>query len=156
MRLIGIITQATFKIHDVPETEDYRGYLFRSFAEGADAIRQIVQAEIPTAMLRLSDPDETYFFRTLSSVGKEKGIKDNLADAYLRLPKSAEYVEKIWDHAAGALVVQEAGGRVSDIHGRDLDFSRGYLLSGNRGVIVSNGRLHDAVLEAIAALGIGD
>ncbi|CDO59204.1 Alkyldihydroxyacetonephosphate synthase [Candidatus Phaeomarinobacter ectocarpi] len=82
---LGIITQATFKIHDVPETEDYRGYLFRSFAEGADAIRQIVQAEIPTAMLRLSDPDETYFFRTLSSVGKEKGIKDNLADAYLRL-----------------------------------------------------------------------
>ncbi|MEO0962819.1 MAG: FAD-binding oxidoreductase [Pseudomonadota bacterium] len=82
---LGIITQATFKIHDVPETEDYRGYLFRSFAEGADAIRQIVQAEIPTAMLRLSDADETYFFRTLSSVGKEKGIKDNLADAYLRL-----------------------------------------------------------------------
>ncbi|MBU0741562.1 3'(2'),5'-bisphosphate nucleotidase [bacterium] len=78
------------------------------------------------------------------------------ADAYLRLPKSAAYAEKIWDHAAGALVVLEAGGRVSDIHGRDLDFSRGHELSGNRGVIVSNGRLHDAVLGAIRELGIGE
>ena len=77
------------------------------------------------------------------------------ADAYLRLPKSAAYTEKIWDHAAGALVVQEAGGRVSDIHGRDLDFSLGHLLSRNRGVIVSNGKLHDAVLGAIVELGIG-
>jgi 3'(2'), 5'-bisphosphate nucleotidase len=76
------------------------------------------------------------------------------ADAYLRLPKSAEYVEKIWDHAAGALVVTEAGGRVSDIEGNDLDFSQGYRLERNRGVIVTNGKLHDAVLEAISALGI--
>jgi len=77
------------------------------------------------------------------------------ADAYLRLPKSASYVEKIWDHSAGALVVQEAGGRVSDIHGRELDFSQGYRLTRNKGVIVSNGKLHDAVLGAIKELGIG-
>ncbi len=76
------------------------------------------------------------------------------ADAYLRLPKSAEYVEKIWDHAAGALVVTEAGGRVSDIHGNDLDFSLGYRLERNKGVIVTNGRLHEAVLGAIRELGI--
>ncbi len=82
---LGIITEATFKVHDIPETEDYRGYLFRSFEEGAEAIRRIVQAEIPVAMLRLSDKDETYFFRTLSSAGHEKGVKDNLTDAYLRL-----------------------------------------------------------------------
>lgn len=82
---LGIITQAAFKVHETPETEDYRAYLFRTFEQGADAIRRIVQAEVPTAMLRLSDPDETFFFRTLGSAGKEKGIKDNLADAYLRL-----------------------------------------------------------------------
>jgi len=76
------------------------------------------------------------------------------ADAYLRLPKSAEYVEQIWDHAAGALVVTEAGGRVTDIDGNDLDFSRGYRLERNRGVIVTNGKLHDAVLEAISVLRI--
>ncbi|MEQ8745915.1 FAD-binding oxidoreductase [Pyruvatibacter sp.] len=82
---LGIITEATFKLHDVPETEDYRGYLFRTFAEGREAIRRIVQTEVPVAMLRLSDADETFFFRTLSSAGKEPGVKDHLTDAYLRL-----------------------------------------------------------------------
>jgi 3'(2'), 5'-bisphosphate nucleotidase len=77
------------------------------------------------------------------------------AEAYLRLPRDKSYTEKIWDHAAGALVVQEAGGRVTDVTGRDLDFSRGYQLENNRGIIVTNGRLHDAVLGAIDALGIG-
>ena len=76
------------------------------------------------------------------------------ADAYLRLPRNLEYKEKIWDHAAGALVVTEAGGRVTDIRGRDLDFSKGYQLEDNLGVIVTNGRLHDAVLGALKDLGI--
>jgi 3'(2'), 5'-bisphosphate nucleotidase len=64
-------------------------------------------------------------------------------------------VEKIWDHAGGALVVTEAGGRVTDITGADLDFTLGYRLEKNRGIIVSNGRLHNAILAAIDELGIG-
>ena len=76
------------------------------------------------------------------------------ADAYLRLPKNDVYREKIWDHAAGALVVGEAGGRVTDIRGRDLDFSQGYTLEENRGVIVSNGRLHQRILDVIDDLGL--
>ena len=77
------------------------------------------------------------------------------AEAYLRLPKSAVYREKIWDHAGGALLVDEAGGRVTDIAGNPLDFTRGRTLERNRGVIVSNGRVHDAILGAISELGIG-
>jgi len=76
------------------------------------------------------------------------------AEAYLRLPRDEVYREKIWDHAGGALVVSEAGGRVSDIAGRALDFSRGHLLADNRGVIVTNGRLHDTILAALADLKI--
>ena len=77
------------------------------------------------------------------------------AEAYLRLPRDAEYQEKIWDHAAGVLVVTEAGGRVTDVFGQALDFGHGRVLAANRGVIVTNGHVHNAVLEAIAALGIG-
>ena len=77
------------------------------------------------------------------------------ADAYLRLPKNNVYREKIWDHAAGALVVTEAGGRVTDIHGRDLDFAKGYTLENNRGVIVTNGRLHERIIDVIRELGVG-
>jgi len=73
------------------------------------------------------------------------------ADVYMRLPTRADYEEKIWDHAAGMLIVEEAGGRVSDIHGRPLDFAQGRTLCGNKGVLATNGLLHEAVLGAIKA-----
>jgi len=75
------------------------------------------------------------------------------ADVYMRLPTRADYEEKIWDHAAGVLIVEEAGGRVSDIHGHPLDFTQGRTLRRNKGVLVTNGLLHDAVLAAIGEEG---
>ena len=77
------------------------------------------------------------------------------ADMLVRLlsAKRPDYLEKIWDQAAGALVVQEAGGRITDLHGRDLDFSCGRTLAENRGVLASNGDLHDAALGALRTIG---
>ncbi|MEK6234256.1 MAG: 3'(2'),5'-bisphosphate nucleotidase, partial [Planctomycetales bacterium] len=63
-----------------------------------------------------------------------------------------DYKEKIWDHAAGSLVVTEAGGTVSDLDGKPLDFTQGRSLEGNRGVLVSNGSLHERALEAIRSI----
>jgi len=74
------------------------------------------------------------------------------ADIYLRLPTRPGYREKIWDHAAGLAVVEAAGGKVSDIHGKPLDFSRGRTLDLNRGVISTNGTFHDEVVRAVTAV----
>lgn len=71
------------------------------------------------------------------------------ASIYLRLSPTPKYRSWIWDHAAGAIVVQEAGGRVTDMEGKPLDFSQGRKLFNNSGVIATNGLLHEAVLEAI-------
>jgi 3'(2'), 5'-bisphosphate nucleotidase len=71
------------------------------------------------------------------------------ASIYLRLPTSKDYVEKIWDHAAGYIIVKEAGGRVTDVLGNDLDFSLGRTLSNNKGVVGTNGELHDLVISAV-------
>ncbi len=92
----------------------------------------------------------------LDSMTKYAVVARGEAEAYLRLPRNAEYREKIWDHAAGVLMLTEAGGRVTDIRGRDLDFSHGYRLEENLGVIVSNGRVHEAILAALGKLGIGE
>jgi 3'(2'), 5'-bisphosphate nucleotidase len=73
------------------------------------------------------------------------------ASIYLRLPTLEDYREKIWDHAAGMLVVEEAGGRVTDVSGAALDFSHGRRLEANRGVVATNRHIHDAVLEAVTA-----
>ncbi len=68
---------------------------------------------------------------------------------YLRLPTSADYEEKNWDHAAGWIIVKEAGGEVSDVQGRPLDFSLGRTLRRNKGVVATNGRLHPQVIGAL-------
>jgi 3'(2'), 5'-bisphosphate nucleotidase len=68
---------------------------------------------------------------------------------YLRMPTRQDYEEKIWDHAAGWLVVKEAGGEVTDIHGKPLDFSLGRTLKENKGVVATNGKLHKRVVGAI-------
>ena len=71
------------------------------------------------------------------------------AEIYLRMPTSSAYREKIWDHAAGALLVEEAGGRVTDARGRRLDFRQGRHLQQNHGVVATCGALHEQVLKAI-------
>ena len=64
-------------------------------------------------------------------------------------PERPDYEEFIWDQAAGSLIVTEAGGRVTDLNGRDLDFSSGRQLSNNVGVVASNGVLHEQALRAL-------
>jgi 3'(2'), 5'-bisphosphate nucleotidase len=68
-------------------------------------------------------------------------------------PAQPDYREKIWDQAAGSLVLEEAGGRISDLDGKPLDFTTGRKLVNNRGVLASNGILHPAALEALQKIG---
>lgn len=73
------------------------------------------------------------------------------AALYLRLPspKYLDYRENIWDHAAGSIVVEEAGGKVTDMTGKPLDFATANKMNDNRGVVVSNGLIHDLVIKAL-------
>jgi len=71
------------------------------------------------------------------------------ASIYLRLPTREDYREKIWDHAAGSLVVECAGGRVTDAEGAPLDFTRGRTLAHNRGIVATCGTVHDQVIAAV-------
>ncbi len=74
------------------------------------------------------------------------------ASIYLRLPTRADYREKIWDHAAGKFVVEQAGGVVTDVTGAPLDFSHGAKLEINSGIVATDGRFHDQVIDAVQAV----
>jgi 3'(2'), 5'-bisphosphate nucleotidase len=87
----------------------------------------------------------------LDSQAKYATVARGEADIYLRLPTRVNYVERIWDHAGGVLLVEEAGGQVSDVTGKPLEWTHGAGLDANSGVVVTNGRLHSTVLEALAA-----
>ena len=74
------------------------------------------------------------------------------ASLYIRLPNPAypDYRECIWDHAAGLIVVEEAGGTVTDANGIPLNFLTGKRMHENRGIVATNGKLHQHVLKALA------
>ncbi|KAK4696970.1 3'(2'), 5'-bisphosphate nucleotidase, partial [Lecanoromycetidae sp. Uapishka_2] len=88
----------------------------------------------------------------MDSQAKYGSIARGAGDLYLRLPVRADYVEKIWDHAAGELIVREAGGHVTDAVGRRLDFSKGRTLTENKGVVAAPKAIHEQVLEAVRSV----
>lgn len=50
--------------------------------------------------------------------------------------------ECAWDIAAGALIVQEAGGKVTDLKGEDYNIR-------TRSLVATNGKVHDALLRVL-------
>lgn len=86
----------------------------------------------------------------MDSQAKYAAVARGDASIYLRLPTSAEYREKIWDHGGGSIVVEEAGGTVTDAFGKPLDFNHGRKLEQNRGIIATNGTIHDKVVAAVS------
>lgn len=69
------------------------------------------------------------------------------AEGNLRLP-SAGYKEKIWDQVPGIHYIVEAGGRGTDLTGKDLDFGEGRYLNVT-GIVASNGLLQTDLLDAV-------
>ncbi|MFQ6621291.1 hypothetical protein Gotur_002230 [Gossypium turneri] len=86
------------------------------------------------------------------SMVKYAAIARGDAEVYIKFARSG-YKEKIWDHAAGVVIVEEAGGVVTDAGGRPLDFSRGLYLEGlDRGIVACSGPiLHDKIIGAVYA-----
>lgn len=65
--------------------------------------------------------------------------------AWVAAGRTAAYFDvdlNVWDHAAGALLVQEAGGRVSDAHGAPFTLT-------TRNLVASNGKIHDSLSREI-------
>ena len=74
------------------------------------------------------------------------------AEIFMKFAR-AGYKEKIWDHAAGVVIIQEAGGVVTDAGGCPLNFSEGIYLEGlDRGIIACAGvKLHENIIKAVDA-----
>jgi 3'(2'), 5'-bisphosphate nucleotidase len=87
----------------------------------------------------------------MDSQAKYAVLAAGAGDLLLRLLSTnmPDYKEKIWDQAAGSLVLLEAGGSISDLDGKPFDFTTGRSLMHNRGVLASNGTLHALALVAL-------
>jgi len=82
---LGVITEATMRVHARPESRQVRGYLFPEFEGGIEAMLECVRQECMPAMVRLNDPDKTAlslaFRPSASSFTK---IASSLFKTYLR------------------------------------------------------------------------
>ena len=87
----------------------------------------------------------------MDSQAKYLAVAAGQAEWIFRLVPASDrdHREWIWDQAAGARLVEEAGGRVTDLEGAPLDFGAGRRLVRNVGVLTTNGRLHEAALAAL-------
>lgn len=124
--------------------------------EHGNDVRFLESVEAAHANHGLQGQIMTFFGEHAKSVRIDSQVKyavlaQGKADVYLRLPNSEkpDYREKIWDHAAGAAIVSEAGGKITDMNGKPLNFNLGRKMVENQGVIVTNGFLHDSVISII-------
>jgi 3'(2'), 5'-bisphosphate nucleotidase len=129
-----------------PRSDPEEARLLRSYESGhtdADLI-DVFQAELGGK----ADPVR------MDSQAKYALLASGKGEIYLRLlsPAKPDYREKIWDQAAGSIIVEEAGGKVTDLDGRELDFAQGRTLKKNRGICATNGIFHERALQALRAV----
>ena len=73
---LGVITEATVKVHPLAESRDFVSFLFRSWQSGLEAVRRITQAELRVSTLRLSDVDETHFYGGFKNVLEPSKVQE--------------------------------------------------------------------------------
>ncbi|KAL6924681.1 hypothetical protein ACHAPO_005543 [Fusarium lateritium] len=73
-------------------------------------------------------------------------------DFQLRVPSSGSVRMYIWDHAGAQLILTEAGGKVTDLDGKKMDFGAGRDLNQNNGLLAAREGIHSAVLEGMGKL----
>lgn len=57
--VLGVITEATMRVHPIPKIKKYSGYLFKSFQDGVNAIHECIKNDISPSLIRLQDSGET-------------------------------------------------------------------------------------------------
>jgi 3'(2'), 5'-bisphosphate nucleotidase len=148
-----------------------RGQLYRAApgraaervdADGrAEAIHVSSVAALPAIRLVASASHRT---EAIDRVREALGVSDelNVGSVGLKLGLIAQgerdlYVNpasrsSLWDSAGPEAILVAAGGRITDLAGAPLDYSGRASLKNARGLVASNGLVHDAVMEHLRRL----
>lgn len=128
---------------------------------GAEAARCAVSATAgaPRVLAMSRSQGEEGERRLLAAFGAERAIQTYSAGIKLAQVARGEadlypgdYLTlRDWDVAAGHVLVTEAGGRVTSIDGDPIRYDGSGTSLRGRGIVASNGRVHAAALDAIAA-----
>lgn len=144
-------------VHDPVRNETFFGCRDRGATLNGQRIRVSTTADLEQALLGTGFPYDRrehldfYLSFLADFMGRAQGVRRSGAAAldlsYVacgRLDAFWEWKLKPWDTAAGALILHEAGGTVSDFRGAPFDLYGEQTLG-------SNGRLHPAMTEVLIA-----
>ncbi len=144
MALEDEISETSFHTIKVSSVSDPRQASILSSVESGHT--NVTELEDLIQALAIQNPPQL-----MDSQAKHVALAAGGGELFFRFlsSKKPDYREKIWDQAAGAIIIEEAGGKVTDLEGSPFNFSLGRTLAQNRGVVASNGHLHPAVIEAL-------
>ncbi|KAH7004822.1 hypothetical protein EDB82DRAFT_551263 [Fusarium venenatum] len=63
--------------------------------------------------------------------------------------KRRDRYAKAWDHAGAMLLFEEAGGKITDVHGKRIDLTAGRKISANFGFVAAPPDIHERVLQTV-------
>ncbi|KAK5991979.1 3'(2'),5'-bisphosphate nucleotidase [Cladobotryum mycophilum] len=63
--------------------------------------------------------------------------------------KRRDRYAKAWDHAGAMLLYEETGGKITDVHGKDIDWTAGRKMSANFGFVAAPADVHAKVLDVV-------
>jgi len=86
-------------------------------------------------------------FTSIGSSLKVGKISSGEAEAYITFTNKM----KEWDSAASYCIVNEAGGRMSDMFGNDIHYNN-KVVNHKNGILVTNGIIHDKIVEEFKKL----
>ncbi|MBA0865388.1 hypothetical protein Goshw_011699 [Gossypium schwendimanii] len=92
---------------------------------------------------------------TLFLLCKYLMVASGRASVFILRARSEKLI-KVWDHAVGMICVHEAGGKVTDWKGRELDLAADKverrIIYPEGGILVTNGKIHNETLEMISSI----
>ena len=72
---LGVLTEASLRVHRLPSTTRYASFFLRSYAEGVDVVRELMQNGPRPSVLRLSDETETALHLILGGANASRAVR---------------------------------------------------------------------------------
>lgn len=119
--ILGVITEATMRVHEIPAIKDYRGYLFRSFEDGVRGIQECLDRGFAPSMIRLQDSGESELAFNMRA--PKHGLEGWIQNQVKRWLRSRGYTEPcilvvgIEGDAASIAVTRRHSRRILKRHG---------------------------------------
>lgn len=155
--VVGVVL---LPFHGVTYFASAGGGAFRETADDTAELRTSTETDISKMFMAVSRNHPSSKIRTVltsfgvkgemnrGSVGLKIGlIAEQTCDLYIHLSPRT----KLWDTCAPQIILEEAGGRITDLFGEEYRYDRRDVQN-HGGICATNGAVHDEVIERLRPL----